>query len=87
MRTAIWRAMRDQLPQLMARLSGIEARPLVAGLGELCDAQARIEVAAAFEPRVADVFRGRETLTTTLATIDRCILRQAAAGDLASTLP
>ncbi len=87
MRTAMWRAIRDQLPQLMARLSGIEARPLVVGLGELCDPQSRLEVATAFEPRVADVFRGRETLTAALVAIDRCIARQGAAGDIAAALP
>jgi len=81
-RTAAWHAIRDHLPQLMSRLSGIEARPLVEGLGSLCDSTARAEVAAAFDPRVADVFRGRETLTTALAAIDRCLARQAAAGDI-----
>ncbi len=71
----------------MARLSGSEARPLVAGVGQLCDSQARLEVAAAFEPRVADVFLGRETLTTALAAIDRCVARKGVAGDIASALP
>lgn len=86
-RSATWSAIRDHLPQLMARLAGIEARPLVEGLGALCDAPARLEVAAAFEPRVADVFRGRETLITALAAIDRCVARQVAAGDIGAALP
>jgi len=77
-RTAAWRAIRDRLPELMSRLSGIEARPLVEGLGALCDPVARAEVAAAFEPRLADIFRGRETLTAALASIDACIARRDA---------
>ncbi|MBA3456086.1 MAG: ERAP1-like C-terminal domain-containing protein [Deltaproteobacteria bacterium] len=85
--TAAWQAIRDQLPQLMARLSGIEARPLVEGLGELCTAQMRLEVAAAVEPRVREVFRGRETLGTALASIERCVTRQASAGEIAAALP
>ncbi len=86
-RTATWRAIRERLPELMARLAGVEARPLVDGLGALCDPQARLEVATAFGPREADVFRGREALAVALAAIDACVARQAAAGDIPAALP
>jgi hypothetical protein len=86
-RMAAWSAIRDRLPVLMARLSGIEARPLVEGFGGLCDATARTEVAATIEARVADVFEGRATLSLALASIDRCIERRAAIGDVAGALP
>ncbi len=77
-RAAAWTAVRAHLAELLARATRKQATDLVAATGTLCDARA--EVAAAFEPHVADILDGRRTLDRALATIDRCVARRAAAG-------
>lgn len=85
-RTAAWKAVRARLPQLMARITARDAKDLVSATAPLCDAGARAEVAAAFEPRKAQIRDGEPTLATALAAIDRCVARAKSAGDLKPVL-
>ena len=81
---AAWQALHDQLDPVLSRLSADRTRDLITACAALCDATARAQVAADVTARADRV--SRAALSTTLATIDRCIARRAAAGDLASAL-
>ncbi|HEX3478686.1 MAG TPA: M1 family aminopeptidase [Kofleriaceae bacterium] len=85
-RSAAWRAIRDRFPAVIQALGRAGARDALAALAVLCDAPARAELAAAAAPRLAAIDDGRRVLDRTLATIDRCVARRAAAGDLAAAL-
>jgi hypothetical protein len=72
-------------------LSANRTRDVIAASAGLCDAATRAEVAAAFSPiaRADDQAGDRapaRALATTLATIDRCLARRAALGDVAAAL-
>jgi hypothetical protein len=75
-----------RLAELLARMAPDESPALVQAAAALCDAGARAEVAAAFEPHVRDIPDGRHELDRTLAAIDRCMARRAHAGDVAAAL-
>jgi alanyl aminopeptidase len=85
-RSAAWRAIRDRFGAVIAAMTqamgsaGVDE--VLGGLAVLCDARARGELAAAGAQVVVD----RRSLERTLATIDRCVVRRAAAGDLAAAL-
>lgn len=85
-RTAAWQAIRDRFPALLSRLSGLEARMLVDALSFQCDPDARREVLATVEPRVADVFDGTKALLAVTMQIERCSARRAAVGDVSAAL-
>ncbi|MEO7735516.1 MAG: M1 family aminopeptidase [Kofleriaceae bacterium] len=82
--SAAWQALHDQLDAVLARLSADRTRDVIAACASLCDPAARAQVAADFTARARRA--PRPALATTLATIDRCIARRAAAGDLAQAL-
>jgi cytosol alanyl aminopeptidase len=81
---AAWSALHDQLDAVLSRLSADQTRDLIAACAALCEATPRAQVAAELSARAGRA--SRPTLATTLATIDRCIARRAAAGDLAAAL-
>lgn len=85
-RSAAWRAIRDRFPAVVEALGRAGARDALGALAVLCDAAARAELAAVAVPRLAAIDDGRRVLDRTLATIDRCVARRAAAGDLAAAL-
>ena len=85
-RSAAWRAIRDRFPAVIEALGRTGARDALAALAALCDASARAELAAVVAPRVAAIDDGRRVFDRTIKTIDRCIARRAAAGDLAAAL-
>ena len=85
-RTAAWRAIHRQFAGVFTALDGTAARDALAALAGLCDAGARAQLAAAARPLAAVIPDGRRTLDRTLATIDRCVARRAAAGDIAAAL-
>ena len=85
-RSAAWRAVRDRFAEVLAALAGSRARDVIAATAALCDASARAEVIAAATPRLAEIAGGRVALDHALATIDRCIARRSALGDLAGAL-
>jgi hypothetical protein len=75
-----------RLAQIIARMAPGDVPAAVAATGQLCDALARGEVVAAFEPRLRDVPNGRHELDRALAAIDRCTARRAKLGDIAAAL-
>lgn len=81
-RTAAWRAIYGKLAEILSRISPRSAKELVAATRSLCDAGARAQVAAAFGTRTGDIVDGASTLAASLASIDRCIARAKAAGDV-----
>ncbi len=83
-RIAAWRATRDQIAELSARLTNSELRDLIDATGSLCDA--RDEVAATLAPVAGNIADGRRVLDHALALIDRCSVRRAAAGDIGGGL-
>jgi alanyl aminopeptidase len=85
-RSAAWRAIRDRFPAVIEALGRAGARDALAALAVLCDPTARAELAAAAAPKLAAIDGGRRALDHTLATIDRCVARRRAAGDLAAAL-
>ena len=87
-RTAAWRAVHAAIEALLAPRGGVPVRDVLAAATALCEPVARAELAADLAPRVAaDAAPGvRRALEHTLATIDRCIARRAAAGDLVGAL-
>jgi alanyl aminopeptidase len=85
-RSAAWRAMRERFPAVLEALGRDGARDALGALAVLCDATARAELAVAATPQLAAIGDGRRVLDRTLATIDRCVARRAAAGDLAAAL-
>ena len=85
-RAAMWTAIRNQLPRLLAFVRGVEAAELLGDTATLCDPIARAEVAAAFGPNLATIADGRLKLAHTLDTIDRCIARRRRATDLPGTV-
>jgi aminopeptidase N len=85
-RTAAWHALRDHLPDIMARTTGTDAPKLVEAVASMCDADSRAEIATAFEPRIRAIPDGRHALDRALAEIDRCIARRERAGDISRAL-
>jgi alanyl aminopeptidase len=85
-RAAAWQAIRPRLPQLLDALPAASARDVITATAWQCDASARAEIAADFTPRIAAILDGKRTLAHALASIDRCIARRAAAGDIAAAL-
>jgi len=87
-RGAAWRAVRDRLPELLARLGGGTARvePLLEAAGSLCDGAARDELARGMGPHLAALEGGKRLLERALARIDACMAGRAALGDLAGAL-
>jgi alanyl aminopeptidase len=85
-RSAAWRAIRERFPAVVEALGSAGAKDALAALAVLCDATARAELAAAAVPQLAAIGDGRRVLDRTLAAIDRCVARRAAAGDLAAAL-
>jgi hypothetical protein len=85
-RTAAWAAMREHAGELIARATGPEGRELIDATAALCEPAARAEVAGAFAPLVVRIPDGQRALDHALALIDRCIVRRAAAGDIAAAL-
>jgi alanyl aminopeptidase len=85
-RAAAWRAIRDRFPAVIEALGRAGARDALGALAALCDATARAELAAVTAPRLAAIDDGRRVLDRTLKTIDRCVARRSAAGDLAAAL-
>jgi alanyl aminopeptidase len=85
-RSAAWRAIRDRFPAVIEALGRAGARDALGAFAGLCDVGARAELAAAAAPKLAAIDGGRRVLDRTLATIDRCVARRAAAGDLAAAL-
>ncbi|HSS01521.1 MAG TPA: M1 family aminopeptidase [Kofleriaceae bacterium] len=85
-RTAAWQAVRARLPQLLGALPAARARDVIAATAWQCNASARAEVAAEFAPRIDSILDGKRALGRALASIDRCIARRAAAGDIAAAL-
>jgi cytosol alanyl aminopeptidase len=83
--SAAWQALRPQLSSVLGALRD-ERADVIAATRSLCDAGARAEVVAGFAPHVAGIAGGRRALERALASIDRCIARRAAIGDLASAL-
>ena len=61
-------------------------RSVIEALGGLCDPHAPDELIAALEPRVTEIFKGREAVQGALAKIDACLARRQAA-DFATALP
>ncbi len=89
--TAAWRALHARLDAVLAVLSAGRTRDVITATAGLCDPAARAEVTAAFAPMVAPIVgsgdrAGQRALATTLATIDRCLARRAALGDVAAAL-
>ena len=85
-RAAAWTAVRAHLAELLAKLTPSQAGEVVDATATLCDATARAEVVAAFEPAVAKVLDGKPRLEHALLAIDRCIARRAKAGDFSAAL-
>jgi hypothetical protein len=85
-RSAAWRAIHDRFQTLSAALTGRAARELITAAAGVCDAGARAELAADASPHVSALRDGRRVLDRTLAVIDRCVARRAAAGDVAAAL-
>jgi peptidase M1-like protein len=85
-RTAAWAAVRDRLPELLAHIASSDAATLLDATGAQCDATARAEIVAAFEPALDRIPDGRGHEGRALARIDRCIAARARAGDLPGAL-
>jgi len=93
-RATAWRAIHARLPEVLAALPAAQVRAVIAATAVLCDAPTRAELAAAFTPRLAAIHGGSPALARAvdralghaLATIDRCIARRAATGDIAGAL-
>ncbi|HEU4732291.1 MAG TPA: ERAP1-like C-terminal domain-containing protein, partial [Kofleriaceae bacterium] len=85
-RSAAWRAIHARFAGVAARLGRDGMRDALAALSVLCDADARAELAGDAAPLVGATSERRRILDRSLATIDRCLARRAAAGDLASAL-
>jgi len=81
-RSAMWRALRERLPKLIAAVAAVELEDLVAATGSLCDPRSRAEVVAAFTGRLPS-----NMLPKPLAAIDRCIARRSKLVDLRLELP
>lgn len=86
-RNAAWAAVRDRVPELVAKMTSSQARDLIDATGALCDPASRAEVGATIEPLVARIREGKPRFDHALASIDRCIARRAKAGDFAAELP
>jgi alanyl aminopeptidase len=84
--TAAWHAIHGRLAKLVDALPVDRVHAVIAATAPLCDVAARAEVVADFTPRIAATSVGKRELDRALATIDRCIARRAAAGDLVRAL-
>ena len=85
-RSAAWRAIHARFGVVFGALTGPAARDALAAFAALCDAGARAELAADAAAVAAAIGDGRRVLDRTLAAIDRCAARRAAAGDIAAAL-
>jgi peptidase M1-like protein len=87
-RSAAWRALHGRFASVIAALGPGGARDAIAALSVLCDPGARRELARDATAQLAAIDDGRRTADRTLAVIDRCIARRAAAGagDIAAAL-
>src|SRR5262249_29204618 len=85
-RTAAWRAAHARLGALLGALAPGTAGDLLGATAVQCDAAVRAEVVSDFTPRLAAIPGGKRALDHALASIDRCIARRAAAGDLPAAL-
>ena len=83
-RAAAWQATSAHLSDVLAHL-GPDAFDLLDAGALLCDAGARAQLAAAFEPLV-HTDRERGHVTRALEAIDRCVARRARAGEVAAAL-
>jgi alanyl aminopeptidase len=86
MRVAAWNAVRTRLSELMTRMTGIEAGDIIEVTAALCDPALRADVAATFEPHLADISDGRRKLNRALAAIDHCVDRRPKATDIVDAL-
>ena len=84
--SAAWHAIAERLPRVLAALRDEHVDDLIAATGSLCDARDRATVATALAPLAAASAPRRIALDHALATIDRCIARRSAAGDVARAL-
>ncbi len=84
-RTAAWRAVHAELATIVRRMGG-EAGKVVDAMGHLCDQKSRDEVVTALSPHVASIDAGARRLARVVASIDACIARRAALGDVAAAL-
>jgi alanyl aminopeptidase len=86
-RSEAWRAIHARFAALIAALGSTGSRAVLEAAAALCDQRARDELAAdARDAELAATFAGSTQLAGTLATIDRCLVRRAASGDLAAAL-
>ncbi len=85
-RAAAWAAVHPHLVEILKRLTPLQAKELVSSFGALCDAAARTALATELAASSATITDGRTTIDRTLAEIDRCLARRAAAGDVAAAL-
>ena len=86
-RSEAWRAIHARFAALVAALGSTGSRAVLEAAAALCDRRARDELAAdARAAELAATFAGSTQLAGTLATIDRCLVRRAASGDLAAAL-
>lgn len=81
-RSAAWAAIRDHAVELFARMSPSQAGDMLDATATLCDATARAEVVAMFNPQITKMLDGKPRLEHVLASIDRCLARRAKAGAL-----
>lgn len=85
-RSAAWTEVHVHLAAILERLTPLQRKELVGAFAGLCDAAARTALATELGPAAATITDGRATIDRTLASIDRCVARRAAAGDLAAAL-
>ena len=86
-RSEAWRAIHARFATLVAALGRGGGRAVLEAAAALCDQRARDELAAdARDAELAATGAGSTQLAGTLATIDRCLVRRAASGDLAAAL-
>jgi alanyl aminopeptidase len=85
-RAAAWTAVRDQLGELLAKMTPAQAGEVLDATAQLCTSAQRDEVRAAFAPHVVKILDGKPRLDHALLAIGRCIARRAKAGDIAAAL-
>jgi alanyl aminopeptidase len=85
-RAAAWRAVRDHVDAIFARLSGSDTARVLRDAASLCDPAIRADLAKTLTPRASGITDGAHTLEVALAELDRCTARRAKAGDIAALL-
>ena len=78
--------MRAHVVPLFARVTAIQTQMFVEATASLCDAEARSQVVASFEPWLSSIADGRRVLDHAIASIDRCIAHRARLGDVLKML-